>query len=244
SDATLFLLLEPRSMAQPGPASAPAVLGLALVAFAATLLGAQAPTRDSTMINRSPNPILSSFRFRSIGPASMGGRVDDIEVAPSDPNVIYVGYATGGVFKSDNNGTTFTPVFETYGSASIGDIAIHPTNPNIVYVGTGEPNNRQTSSFGDGLYKTTDGGKTFTKIGLAETQTIARIVIDKNNPEVVYVASPGHLFGPNPERGIFKTTDGGKTWNKIKYIDENTGFTDITIDPSSSNVLYAASYQR
>ena len=107
-----------------------AFTGLALVPLCAALLAGQAPppVRDSAMINRSPNPVLAPFRFRSIGPASMGGRVDDIEVAPSDPNVIYVGYATGGVFKSDNNGTTFTPVFETYGSASIGDIAIHPTN--------------------------------------------------------------------------------------------------------------------
>jgi hypothetical protein len=174
----------------------------------------------------------------------MGGRVDDIEVAASDPNVIYVGYATGGVFKSDNNGTTFTPVFETYGSASIGDIAIHPTNANIVYVGTGEANNRQTSSFGDGIYKSEDGGKTFTNVGLKETQTIARIVIDPKSPDVVYVAAPGHLFGPSPDGGIYKTTDGGKTWAKIKYIDENTGFTDLVMDPSNPRVLYAASYQR
>src|ERR1051325_4274676 len=206
---------------------------------------AQPPRRpDTTTISRSVNPLLASFRFRSIGPASMGGRVDDIEVAPSDPNVIYVGYATGGVFKSDNNGTTFEPVFEKYGSASIGDIAIHPTNPDVVYVGTGEANNRQTSTFGDGIYKTTDGGKTFTRVGLAETQTIARIVIDPRNPDVVYVAVPGHLFGPGPDRGIYKTTNGGKSWDKIKYIDENTGFTDIAIDPSNSSVLYAASYQR
>src|SRR5689334_12310999 len=166
--------------------------------------GRGAPAQSS--FNVSSNPLLSSFRFRSIGPASMGGRLDDIEVSLSDPNIIYIGYAVGGVFKSTDNATSFQPIFQTYGSASIGDIAIHPTNPDIVYVGTGEPNNRQTSSFGDGLYKTTDGGRTFTKIGLAETQTIARIVIDKTNPEVVYVASPGHLFGPNPERGIFKTT--------------------------------------
>ncbi|HEY4129551.1 MAG TPA: hypothetical protein VGM50_02990, partial [Gemmatimonadaceae bacterium] len=195
-------------------------------------------------INRSSNPLLESFRFRSIGPASMGGRVDDIEAAPSDPSVIYVGYAAGGVFKSENNGTTFTPVFETYNTASIGDIAVHPTDPNIVYVGTGEPNNRQTSTFGDGIYKSVDGGKTFTNIGLKETQSIGRIVIDQRHPEVVYVASPGHLFGPNEERGVYKTTDGGKTWNKIKYIDENTGFIDIAMDPSNSNVLYATSYQR
>ncbi len=221
-----------------------------LLPIAASLIATQIPAqgrgaRDrEAPFNTSTNPLLSSFTFRSIGPASMGGRLDDIEVSLSDPNVIYIGYAVGGVFKSEDNGVSFKPVFQTYGSASIGDIAIHPTNPDIVYVGTGEPNNRQTSSFGDGIYKSTDGGKTFTNIGLKETQTIGRIVIDPSNPEVVYVASPGHLFGPNPERGIYKTTDGGKTWNKIKYIDENTGFTDIAIDPSNSNVLYAASYQR
>ena len=195
-------------------------------------------------INQSTDPLLGTFRFRSIGPASMGGRIDDIAVSESDPNFIYLGYAVGGVFKSENNGTTFEPVFDTYGTASIGDIAIHPTNPNIVYVGTGEANNRQTSSFGDGLYKTTDGGKTFTHMGLKETQTIARIVIDPKSPETVFVASPGHLFGPNPDRGIYKTNDGGKTWNKVKFIDEDTGFTDIAIDPSNSNILYASSQQR
>jgi photosystem II stability/assembly factor-like uncharacterized protein len=194
--------------------------------------------------SRVDDPLLGVFRFRSIGPASMGGRIDDIAVSESDPNVIYVGYAVGGVFKSENNGTTFEPVFQTYEVASIGDIAIHPTNPNIVYVGTGEANNRQTSSFGNGIYKTTDGGKTFTNVGLKETQTIARIVIDPKNPETVYVAAPGHLFGPSPDRGVYKTTDGGKTWNKIKFIDADTGFTDIVLDPSNSNVIYAASYQR
>ena len=114
------------------------------------------------MINASTDPLLAPFRFRSIGPASMGGRIDDIAVAESDPNIIYLGYAVGGVFKSENNGTTLAAgVRRPTTTASIGDIAIHPTNPNIVYVGTGEPNNRQTSSFGDGIYKTTDGGKTF-----------------------------------------------------------------------------------
>src|SRR5690349_7297103 len=222
------------------------LLPLVAVPLIAAPLGAQGrgARERETSFNVSSNPLLSSFKFRSIGPASMGGRLDDIEVSLSDPNVIYIGYAVGGAFKSEDNGVTFEPIFQTYSTASIGDIAIHPTNPNVVYVGTGEPNNRQTTSFGDGLYKSTDGGKTFAKVGLGETQTIARIVIDPRNPEVVYVASPGHLFGPNQERGIYKTTDGGKTWNKIKYIDENTGFTDIVIDPSNSNTLYAASYQR
>jgi photosystem II stability/assembly factor-like uncharacterized protein len=221
-------------------------LPLAVAALVAPALSSQAPAPVSLppLINQSTDPMLAGFRFRSIGPASMGGRIDDIAVSESDPSIIYLGYAVGGVFKSDNNGTTFTPVFETYGTASIGDIAIHPTNPDIVYVGTGEPNNRQTSSFGDGIYKTTDGGKTFTKVGLEDTQTIARIVIDPRNPDTVYVAAPGHLFGPNPERGIFKTVDAGETWHKIKFIDDDTGFTDIAIDPSNSNILYAASYQR
>ncbi|HEY5546468.1 MAG TPA: hypothetical protein VIK50_10470, partial [Gemmatimonadaceae bacterium] len=200
--------------------------------------------RDTTMVNRSANPLLANFRFRSIGPASMGGRIDDIAVYEKDPRIIWIGYAVGGVFKSANGGTTFQPVFEQYGSASIGDIALDQNNPDIAYVGTGEPNNRQTSSFGDGIYKTTDGGKTFTHIGLRETQTIARVVLDPRNSNIVYVASPGHLFGPNPDRGIYKTTDGGRAWTKIKYVDENTGFTDLAMDPSNPNVLYAASYQR
>jgi len=218
------------------------LIAVPLVAAPLAAQGRGAPPPET--FNVSANPLLSSFRFRSIGPASMGGRLDDIEVSLSNPNVIYIGYAVGGVFKSEDNGVTFKPVFQTYTTASIGDIAIHPTNPNIVYVGTGEPNNRQTSSFGDGLYKSTDGGKTFTRIGLENTQTIARIVIDKTNPEVVYVAVPGHLFGPSPDRGLYKTTDGGTTWTKIKYIDENTGFTDVAIDPSNSSTLYAASYER
>ena len=218
-------------------------LPMIVVPFALKALP-QTTVEPRTQINNSENPLLAGFRFRSIGPASMGGRIDDIAVAESDPNIIYVGYAVGGVFKSENNGTTYEPVFETYSSASIGDIAIHPTNPNIVYVGTGEANNRQTSSFGDGIYKTTDGGKTFANIGLRDTQTIARIVIDPRNPETVYVAAPGHLFGPNDDRGVFKTTDGGRTWNKVKFIDRDTGFTDIVMDPSNGNILYAASYQR
>jgi photosystem II stability/assembly factor-like uncharacterized protein len=216
------------------------------------LIAATAPPHAQTptpvplprMINQSTDPLLAPFRFRSIGPASMGGRIDDVAVAESDPNIIYIGYAVGGVFKSENNGTTFEPVFDEYPTASIGDIAIHPTNPNIVYVGTGEANNRQTSSFGDGIYKTTDGGTTFQNIGLKDSQTIARIVIDPRNPETLYVAVLGHLFGPNKERGVYKSTDGGRSWNNVKFIDEDTGFTDIALDPSNSSIIYAASYQR
>ncbi|HSL20497.1 MAG TPA: hypothetical protein VK886_03115 [Vicinamibacterales bacterium] len=196
------------------------------------------------VINQSDDPILRSFRWRSVGPASMGGRVDDIEAVESNPSVYYVGFATGGIWKTTNNGTTFSPVFDTYPVASIGDLAIAPSNPNIIYVGTGEPNNRQSSSFGNGMYKSTDAGKTFTNIGLTDTQSIARVVVHPRNPDIVYVAAVGHLFGPNEERGLFKTTDGGKTWTKSKFIDADTGFTDVVMDPSNPDVLLAASYQR
>ncbi len=195
-------------------------------------------------VNQSDDPMLKIFRWRSIGPAGQGGRVDDIAVVEDDPATFYVGFATGGVWKTINNGTTFEPIFDTYSSASIGDIAIAPSDRDIVWVGTGEPNNRQSSSFGDGVYKSTDGGKTFTYMGLRETQTIARIVIHPTNPDIVWLAAVGHLFGPNSERGVFKTQDGGRTWRRVLFVDENTGATDLVIDPSNPNTLFAATYQR
>jgi len=219
-------------------------VAITLVSVAPAAAQANLNPRTETVINRSEHPLLTNFRFRSLGPASMGGRIDDVAVYEDDPRLIWVGYATGGVFRSVNAGTSFEPVFEEYGSASIGDIAIDQTNPDVVYIGTGEPNNRQTSTVGDGIYKTTDGGESFTHIGLRETQTIARIVIDPRDSEVVYVAAPGHLFGPNEERGLFKTTNGGESWTRVLYVDEDTGVTDVAIDPDDPNVLYAASYQR
>src|SRR5258705_4143886 len=202
------------------------------------------PSPTPTPINWPTDPMLKRFVWRGIGPASMGGRIDDIAAVETNPYIIYVGFATGGVWKSTNNGTTFQPIFETYSTASIRDIAIASSDPNVLSVGTGEANNRQSSSFGDGIYKSTDAGKTFTKMGLENSQTIARIVIDPKDPNTVYVAVLWHLFGPNKERGVYKTTDGRKTLNKVKFIDENTGFTDLAMDVSDSKTLYAASYQR
>jgi photosystem II stability/assembly factor-like uncharacterized protein len=195
-------------------------------------------------INQSDDPLLEPFVWRSIGPANMGGRIDDIAVVESDPSTIYMGFATGGIWKTTNNGTTWSPIFDTHPVSSIGDIAIAPSNPNVIYVGTGEPNNRQSSSFGAGVYKSTDAGKSFEPVGLEDTQSIGRIVVHPKDPNIAYVAAVGHLFGPNKERGIFKTADGGKTWTNTKFIDEDTGFTDVVMDPNNPNTLFAASYQR
>jgi photosystem II stability/assembly factor-like uncharacterized protein len=195
-------------------------------------------------VNPTSDPLLRGFAWRAIGPLTMGGRADEIAVVESNPKVFYVGYATGGLWKTVNAGTTFEPVFDSYSTSSIGSVAVSQSDPNVVWVGTGEGNNRQSSSFGDGVYKSTDAGESFTHVGLRETQSIHRLVVHPNDPDVVYVAAVGHLFGPNPERGVFKTSDGGQTWDHVLFVDDDTGATDIVMDPSNPNVLYAATYQR
>jgi photosystem II stability/assembly factor-like uncharacterized protein len=192
----------------------------------------------------NPTDKLKNLEFREIGPAVMGGRIDDFGVVESNPNIVYVGTASGGVWKTTNNGTTWEPVFDKEGVSTIGDIAIAPSDPAVVWVGTGEPNNRQSSSWGDGIYKSLDAGKTWQNMGLRATLHIGRIVIHPKNPEVVYAAALGHLWGPNPERGVYKTTDGGKTWNQVLKINADTGVSDIAMDPESPETLYAAAYER
>ena len=209
-----------------------------------TAQGQQPAAAQPEPIHKSTDPILRHFTWRSIGPANMGGRIDDIAVVETNPSTFYIGFATGGIWKTTNNGTTFTPIFDEQPITSIGDLAIAPSDPNIVYAGTGEPNNRQSSSFGAGVYKTTDAGKTWKYMGLKDSQSIARVVVHPKDPNTVYVAALGHLFGPNKERGLYKSTDGGQNWTNTKFIDEDTGFTDVVMDPVNPNILYAASYQR
>ena len=193
---------------------------------------------------RFSSDTFKNLKWRHIGPASFGGRIDDVEALPGNPSVIFVGAASGGIFRSRDHGVTWEPVFDADGTAlSIGDIAIAPSDPGIIWAGTGEPNNRQSSSWGDGVYKSLDGGDTWANMGLKETRHIGKIKIDPRNPDVVFVAALGHLWGPNPERGVFRTRDGGKTWDRCLYVDENTGVVDIDLE-DNGRVLYAAAFQR
>ena len=213
---------------------APLALLLALTALPA---GAQ-PT-DSA--------IFSAFRWRNIGPASVGGRITDIEAIDSSFRTVYLAAASGGVFKSENAGTTWEPIFDDYPSASIGDIALFQPNPQIVWVGTGEANNRNSVSWGDGIYKSTDGGRSFRNMGLRTTHQIARVITHPTDPNIVYVAAIGHLWGYTGDRGLFKTTDGGSTWTKLGGglpSDGRAGATELIMDPTNPQVLYTAFYHR
>ena len=211
------------------------------IALAQGPAGAPAPPKP---VNMSDDPRLRGFVFRSIGPATMGGRVDDIEGAIDDPLTVWIGFATGGLWKTTNGGRTWTSMFDEMPASSVGDIAIAPSDSRVVSVGMGEPNNRQSSTIGNGVYATRDGGRTWAHLGLEDTQSIGRVAVHPKDPNTVYVAAVGHLFGPNEERGLYKSVDGGKTWTKSKYIDADTGFIDVAIDPLNPNNVYAASYQR
>ncbi len=184
--------------------------------------------------------LLAGMDARSIGPAGMSGRIGVVKAVESNPNIIYVGAATGGLWKSENGGLNFEPIFDDQPVAAIGAIAIYQASPDIVWVGTGEGNTRNSVSVGNGVYKSMDGGRTWTHLGLDGTERIHRILLDPNNTQVAYVAAMGTLWGENPERGVFKTVDGGATWQKILYVDERTGVADLEIDPTNPNKLIAA----
>jgi photosystem II stability/assembly factor-like uncharacterized protein len=202
----------------------------------ATLLLAQAPPIDGSA--------LSGLRFRSIGPAAMSGRVLDIAVNESDPYEFYVATAAAGVWKTNDNGVTWRSIFDNQRVHAIGALTVDQRAPKTVWVGTGEATNRQSSSWGDGLYKSTDAGATWSHMGLRESKHIARIAIDPTNSDIVFVAAMGALWGPSTERGIYRTEDGGRTWTKVLGKDEDTGGVDVTIDPTDPSIVYAALYQR
>ncbi len=187
---------------------------------------------------------LAAFRWRQIGPAVMSGRITDVEAVPTNSKIVYVVAATGGVWKSVNHGTTFTPIFDKERVASLGDLAIAPSNPDILYLGTGEEDSRNSISPGGGVYKSTDAGRTWKLVGLEATQHIGRIVVHPTDPNTAYVAALGKAWGRNPERGLYKTTDGGTTWKLVKFISAEAGFVDLAMDPTTPDILFASSWNR
>ncbi len=220
------------------PAGLAAALAVAAAAAPSPEASAQAPSAEAVA------DAARALSFRTIGPAIMGGRVSDLAVVENDPRIFYVGTATGGVWKTENAGATFSHVFKDEATASVGDVTVAPSNPNVVWVGTGEPQNRQSSPWGAGVYRSTDAGRTWTHLGLSETHHIARIQVHPRDPDVAYVAAVGRLWGPNPERGVYRTVDGGRSWDKVLFVDDDTGAIDLAMDPADPLTLFAAMYQR
>jgi photosystem II stability/assembly factor-like uncharacterized protein len=196
-------------------------------------------TFTASIFAQNETSALSNLSWRSIGPANMGGRIADVEGVPGDPNTVYVATASGGIFKTTDGGINWTPIFDRQNTISVGDIALEPGNPDVIWAGTGEANPRNSVSFGDGVYKSTDGGKSWKHLGLKDTNSISRIIINPRNPDNVYVAAVGRLWGANDERGVFMTMDGGKTWTKTLFVDNQHGISDLEIDPVNPNILYA-----
>jgi photosystem II stability/assembly factor-like uncharacterized protein len=186
----------------------------------------------------------AGLKLRSIGPAVCSGRVVDLAVHPRNKNLYYVAVASGGVWKTTNNGTSWTPIFDDQGSYSIGCLALDPKNPNILWVGTGENNSQRSVGYGDGVYRSIDAGKSWKKVGLEKSEHVGRILLDPRDPNTVYVAAQGPLWNAGGDRGLYKSTDAGKTWNRILHVSDNTGITDIVCDPRNPDVLLAAAYQR
>ena len=217
------------------------------VALAAAIMFTGRPLAgrsEQTTATPSGASAFDALHFRQIGPASMSGRIADLAVYEANPSLYYVGTAHGGVWKTTNNGTTFEAQFQDQGLMSIGDVTISQSNPDLVWVGTGESNNRQSTSWGDGVYKSIDGGKTYTNMGLRTSRHINRIVIDPRDNDVVLVAATGSLWGPGGDRGVYKTNDAGRTWKQVLKVDDDTGANDLVMDPSNNQVLWASMYQR
>ncbi|HEV2178235.1 MAG TPA: hypothetical protein VGW33_13705 [Terriglobia bacterium] len=215
----------------------------AVIAMAVALLASYSALRaQETPQESGPDStdVLKNLKFRNLGPAAAGGRVTAVVGVPGDPNVYYAGAAAGGVFKSTDGGTTWTAVFKKEATASIGDVALAPSNPNFVWVGTGEANIRNDITDGAGVYFSSDAGHSWKFMGLRDAGQISRVIVDPADPNVVFVGVLGHAWAPNTERGVFRTTDGGKTWKKVLYVDDSTGVASLAIEPGNAHVLYAA----
>src|SRR5262245_24482703 len=216
------------------------VLAAALAVVAPGLVAGQ-EDEDAAAAPEAKGGVFGALSYRYIGPP--GNRVSAVVGVPGDPSTYYVGAASGGVWKSADGGVHWKPVFDDQTAQSIGSIAIAPSDPNVVWVGTGETFIRSNVSLGDGIYKSTDAGKTWTRMGLEKTGRIGRIVIDPRNPDIVLAAALGHCYGPQPERGVYRTTDGGKTWERVLFVDENTGISDLAMDAHNPRVLFARTGQ-
>lgn len=213
----------------------------------ALLLFGMVASSYSIIAQSIPENMLQAFEYREIGPTRQSGRFVDFAVVEDAPKVYYAATASGGLWKTTNNGISFTPIFDNESVISIGDVAVAPSDSSIVWVGTGEANNSRSSYWGDGVYKSTDGGKTWTNMGLKESQHVGRILVHPTNPDVVYVAALGHLYSDNPERGLYKTTDGGKTWTKslaVQAEGKDIGVVDVVMHPTNSEVLFAATFDK
>jgi len=210
------------------------------LAFALSLAG----PGDTTAQTPITTADMESFHPRVIGPAVTGGRIHDVEALPNDPSTIFVGTASGGLWKSTNRGQSWRNVFADMPVSTFGDIAISRSNPNVMYAGTGEQNNRQSTSYGNGVYRSDDGGETWRHLGLEETRHTGKIQIHPTDPDIAYVGALGNLWAASDDRGVYKTTDGGRSWEKILFVDEYTGIVDMVIDPSNPTTVYAATYQR
>jgi len=209
------------------------------VTLTLTLLGTVQVPGAASAVEEAADPF-ANLQYRNIGPVNMSGRVADVEGIAGNPNIVYVGSASGGVWKTINGGLTFEPIFDDQPIASIGDIGIAASNPEVIYVGSGESNARNSVSFGNGVYKSTDGGQSWKHLGLEGTRHISRVLVDPTDPDTVFVAALGSFFGPNEERGVFRSQDGGATWEKVLYLDDKHGVSDMDLDPTNPNVLYAA----
>src|SRR5712691_2323691 len=197
---------------------------------------------DSVFAQQFNPDLFNSLHWRSIGPFR-GGRTRAVAGVPSQPNIFYIAQVNGGVWKTDDYGHTWTPIFDDQPTGSVCCIAVAVSDPNVIYVGSGEGLHRPDLSVGDGIYKSTDAGKTWTHLGLRDGQQIPQIAVDPRNADHLLVAVAGHPYGPNEERGIFRSTDGGRTFEKVLYKDENTGAADVLIDPSNSEIAYASLWE-